>query len=81
MQDRQLLETKIHSIIAKSKKLDASTIRNDLSLADLGIESLDVLVIISDIEDAFDIDVPDDMGQSIETVGDIVAAVKNVTDG
>lgn len=45
---------------------------DDATFADLGADSLDVLEISVALEDAFDIEVPDDAAENILTVGQAV---------
>jgi acyl carrier protein len=80
MLDKESLEKQVHQIIADAKKIDATHINNDTLLDDLDIGSLDIIVIISDIEQAFDVDVPDEIGHSIETVRDVVKALYGLLD-
>ena len=58
--------------IAKQKGLDASGIGLNSSLPELGVNSLDAISIVYDIEDRFDIEVPNAMLADLETVRDIV---------
>jgi acyl carrier protein len=44
-------------------------------LADLGCDSLDIIEITMEVEEHFDISVPDDQEQDVRTVGDIVDGV------
>lgn len=44
---------------------------------DLGADSLDVYQIIMGIEEEFDIEIPDDVVEHIESVGDAVEQIKN----
>ena len=54
--------------------MDASEIKAETTLEDLGIDSLDVTEIAMDIESEFDIEFEADA--SMKTVADIVAAVE-----
>jgi acyl carrier protein len=44
-------------------------------IADLGCDSLDIVEITMEVEEHFDISVPDDQAQDIRTVGDIAHGV------
>jgi acyl carrier protein len=44
-------------------------------IADLGCDSLDIVEITMEVEEHFDISVPDDQAQDIRTVGDITDGV------
>ena len=63
---------KIAELIAE--KIDVSEIKEDTTLEDLGIDSLDVTEIAMDIESEFDIEFEADA--TMKTVADIVAAVE-----
>ncbi len=65
-------------IIAKYANYDADKLTEDMSFSDdLGIDSLDLVDIISALEDAFKIEFDDeDLASGIETVGDAIALLK-----
>lgn len=65
---------KIAELIAEKIDMDASEIKAETTLEDLGIDSLDVTEIAMDIESEFDIEFEADT--SMKTVADIVAAVE-----
>ncbi len=65
---------KIAELIAEKIDMDASEIKAETTLEDLGIDSLDVTEIAMDIESEFDIEFEADA--SMKTVADIVAAVE-----
>ena len=46
---------------------------------DLGADSLDVFQIIMGIEEEFDIEIPEDAAESINTVSDAVEQIKSAT--
>ncbi len=47
---------------------------------DLGADSLDVVDLITTIEDEFDVSIPDEAVEEIKTVGDIVAYIEKNSD-
>lgn len=64
---------KICEIIAKQLDLDASIITMDSRLIeDLHADSLDIVELIMDMEQEFDVEIPDEELPKIQTVGDIV---------
>lgn len=73
MDNARLLE-----IIAKYANYDPDKISEDMSFADdLGVDSLDLVDIISALEDEFKIEISDeDLAKGIETVGDAVELLK-----
>jgi acyl carrier protein len=58
--------------ISKQKGLDSSCIHVDSSLLELGVNSLDAISIVYDIEDRFEVEVPNEMLADLESVRDIV---------
>lgn len=64
--------------IAKQKQIDASTITADSTLAVLGISSLEAITIIFEIEEQFDVEVPNENLDSLETVQDIIDGISRL---
>ena len=58
--------------ISKQKGLDSSSIDLNSSLPELGVNSLDAISIVYDIEDRFDIEVPNEMLAELASVRDTV---------
>ena len=66
---------KVKEII--SKYTEVKNITEDLSLTnDLALTSLDVVSMVGDFEDAFDIEIADEDVMQIKTVGDILGYLK-----
>lgn len=64
---------KISAIIAKQLDLDVSEITMDSKLIDdLHADSLDIVELIMDLEQEFDVEIPDELLPKVQTVGDIV---------
>lgn len=66
---------KIKEIIADKMDIDASDITEDTTFESLKVDSLDMVEIVMDIEDAFDISI--ETGGDLKTVGDLVDYIKN----
>lgn len=71
---------KIQTIIADVLSIhNPEEITMDKSFKDdLGADSLDSVEIVMRLEEAFDIEIPDDAVENIETVGDVVEAIQKV---
>ena len=69
---------RVRSLIASSldKKLDEIQPGSSF-LGDLGADSLDIVELVMLIEREFDIEIPDDRAEKIETVGDAVEYVSS----
>ena len=66
------IELQIRSILAQQLGLEPSEIRSEANiLDDLGADSLDVVEMVMSLEQAFDIEMPDEEVESMRTIGDL----------
>lgn len=64
---------KVKEIIVERLGVTESAINNEASfIDDLGADSLDIVELITAIEEAFDTEIPDADAEKIVTVGDVV---------
>lgn len=73
------------AIIAKKKRVDKPTVEMSDRLEDLGLESLDAVEMIFDLEEKFDIEIPYNANTNnpraeFETVGDVVKSIQKLVD-
>ena len=76
--------TKIIDILKKHMKEPRDDIGLTTALTDLKIESLDLAMIVFDIEDSFGIQIPYNANEEVEdfkTVGSVVDRVKQLLEG
>lgn len=69
------------AIIAKKVRVDHPKIELTDRLADLGLESLDAVEMIFDLEEKFDIQIPYNANSSrteFDTVGEVVRAIEKL---
>ena len=52
------------------------TLQSDLQ-DDIGLESIDIITVVFELEDEFNIEIPDQDIENVKTVGDIVTYVQN----
>ena len=70
-------ENKLLEIIAEFTTYEADEITEDMDfIDDLGIDSLDLAQIILSAESEFDVDLEDDMMESVKTVGDAMEMLR-----
>ncbi len=70
--------SRVKKIIAERLSLSEDEIRMDSSfLDDLGADSLDVVELVMAFEEEFDIKIPDDDAEKIETVKDVVDYIQS----
>ena len=72
---------KLKDIIAEQLSVDADKVTLEANIQeDLDADSLDIVDLITTIEDEFDISIPDEAVEEIKTVNDIVTYVENNAD-
>lgn len=65
-------DVRIRAIVAEQLGVDPNEVTEDASiLDDLGADSLDVVELVMAIEEAYDIEVPDEDVESMRTIGDM----------
>jgi acyl carrier protein len=69
---------KVIAILASLKKLAPETITLESSLEQLGVDSLDKINLLFELESAFNIDIPDEEARSIRTVGEMVQKLEAI---
>ncbi len=65
-------------IIAKAKNIPTDSITLDTTFEELNIDSLDKINISFEVEEAFNIAIPDDALGTLKTVGDVVRGVEQL---
>jgi acyl carrier protein len=66
------------SVISSAKRTPHEQVSLDSSLPELGFDSLDTVVLVSDLEDHFKIQISDEDAHSIRTVRDVVEGVRKL---
>jgi acyl carrier protein len=69
---------KVIATLASVKRIPADSIKLDTNLQEMGIDSLDVFSLVFELENAFQISIPDDDVRSIKTVNDVVEGIKKL---
>ena len=75
---RQETFEKIVAITAKKLNVDSARVRGDVTLQDLGADSLDLVEIIMKIEEQFGIEVDDEAAEKLETLNQVVDYVQSL---
>ena len=69
---------KIKQMLAEQLDADEDEMNMDTNIAtDLGADSLDVVQLLSEIEDEFDIEIPDEEIENIRTIGYLTEYIQN----
>jgi len=77
--DIRAIEDKVIGIISEQMGVDKSEITRETSfINDLNADSLDTVELVMEFEDEFDMSIPDEEAEKIQTVGAAVDYVVNV---
>ena len=68
---------RLAKIISNYKGEKIELTMDTVIIADLGLNSLDLVNLVTDIEDEFDVEIPDAEAEKFKTVGDLVRYIEN----
>jgi len=75
--DGQGIFEKVKSIIAEQLGVAEEELTPETSFEDLNADSLDIVELIMALEEEFDLEIPDEEAEKIQTVGEIVEYLKD----
>jgi len=68
---------KVQAIVSEQLSVDAGEVKSEANFQnDLGADSLDTVELVMALEEAFDIEIPDEAAEGIATVGDAVKFIE-----
>ena len=71
------IEAKVREIVAEQLQISADEINLDSSfIDDLGADSLDIVELVMAMEDSFQMDIPDEEAEKIQTVQNAINYIK-----
>ena len=77
----QAVEEKVINIISEQMGADKSEISKETSfINDLNADSLDTVELVMEFEDEFDLSIPDEEAEKIQTVGAAIEYISKVSD-
>ncbi len=75
MSDREKVRKEVMALVADIAELEPGEIAEDASLEELGIDSLNGLRLVAEVEKRYNINIPDDVIGKIRTIPEIFALV------
>ncbi len=82
MPSTQEIEQKVISIVAEQLSVDKAEISRETSFVnDLGADSLDTVELVMELEDEFDMSIPDDEAEKLQTVGSAIDFIQKIMAG
>jgi acyl carrier protein len=74
------IETKVIEIVAEQMGVDKSEITRETSFVnDLNADSLDTVELVMEFEDEFELSIPDEEAEKIQTVGQAIEYIEKHT--
>ncbi|MGN1418919.1 MAG: acyl carrier protein [Acutalibacteraceae bacterium] len=65
-------------LISKRFEISEVKLTKETTLEEIGADSIDLVDLVSELEEAFDVSVPDEEFENIKTIGDIVELIENL---
>ena len=73
--DRNTVTRRVIEAIARAKKLPTAEIAPRSTFEELGVDSLDSIEILFQLEEEFDLEIPDEVAQGVDSVGEVIEAL------
>jgi len=68
----------IKEVVVEQLSVNADEVKDDAKFVeDLGADSLDVVELVMALEEKFDIEIPDDEAEKIQTIADVVTYIES----
>ena len=72
------MKDEVVKLISETLEIDPADLKDDTDLAhDLGIESIDLVDLVTAFEDKYNFEIPDNELKNLQTVGDIVKYIED----
>ena len=71
------MKEEVIELISKTLEIDPKTLKDDTDLSrDLGVESIDLVDLVTAFEDKYNFEIPDNELKNLQTVNDIVSYIE-----
>jgi acyl carrier protein len=74
------IQDRVLKIIANTRRIPLESVRPDSSFEELGIDSLDRLNILFDLESEFDIEIDDEEAKKVQNIPQMIAGITQLVD-
>jgi acyl carrier protein len=74
------IEERVLKVIAKTQRIPVETVSPQSSFEELGIDSMDSINILFDLESEFDIEIKDEDAKKIQTIREMIDGVTYLVD-
>jgi len=76
------IEEKVIQVVSEQMSVDKGEVsRNTSFVNDLNADSLDTVELVMELEDEFDLTIPDEEAEKLKTVGEAIDYIKKHLDG
>jgi acyl carrier protein len=76
------IEDKVIGIVSEQLSVDRAEIKRETSFVnDLNADSLDTVELVMELEDEFDMNIPDDEAEKLQTVGNAIDYIQKQVGG
>lgn len=72
------IQDRVLKIIANTRRIPLESVRPDSSFEELGIDSLDRLNILFDLESEFDIEIDDEQAKKVQNIPEMIAGIEHL---
>lgn len=77
MPSTEEIEDKVIAIVSEQLSVDKAEIKRETSFVDdLNADSLDTVELVMELEDEFDLSIPDEDAEKLQTVGSAIAYIE-----
>ena len=74
------VEEQVFTIVSQQLGVEKKNIKRESNFVnDLGADSLDTVELVMELEDEFDIKIPEDAAEKIQTVGEAIEHIESAT--
>ncbi|HEX6771694.1 MAG TPA: phosphopantetheine-binding protein [Acidobacteriaceae bacterium] len=74
------IQDRVLKIIANTRRIPLESVHPDSSFEELGIDSLDRLNILFDLESEFDIEIDDEEAKKVQNIPEMIAGISHLVD-